>query len=253
MGIFNNVIYACRDVAPLRLYFTHVYKYFTHVCKDVAVQRLYFVHVFKDVTHIICFFFEKKPSKSLLFENFGLILYKGIHIFLNHQNLFCMKIPVNLDKALPLAQIQDILNKLEDIRQQLKDFGVSLTSDERQKSRKLGKRRYAFAEKTLRAAKNYERFLPRDINVQEYERAFEEYNNTNNLKMKARELNELFDDTNIAVGILVMQYTDACYEALQSARKRDGSLDGVVNELEEFNKQSASVEEPDTDANFKKV
>lgn len=98
MGIFNNVIYTCRDVAPLRLCFTHVYKYFTHVCKDVAVlrlyfiyackdialQRLYFIHVFNDVAHIICFFFEKNRFKSLLFENFGLILYKSILIIINH-------------------------------------------------------------------------------------------------------------------------------------------------------------------------
>lgn len=163
-----------------------------------------------------------------------------------------MKSLIDLNKALPLQQINDIISRLEGIRQELKEFGVSLSSEERQKTRKLGKRRYALAEKTLRAAKNFERFLPRDVNVQEYERAFEEYNKTNNLKIKVKELSELFDDTNVAIGVLVMQYTDVCYLALQAARRREGSLDSVVNELEEFNKQTSNSDDTDAGADFKK-
>ena len=82
---------ACKDFIHVFNYSNDAFNYSNDACKDVAVQRLYFIHalkdvahVYKDVAHIICFFFEKKPSKSLLFENFGLILYKDIHIIINH-------------------------------------------------------------------------------------------------------------------------------------------------------------------------
>lgn len=144
----------------------------------------------------------------------------------------------DLNDVLGAQEILDIQAKIADLKTTMSRVKVSLSNTERQHARSVAHRREAYVRSVARVGQNFERVLPRDIEVNNIAKLIDNYQIHKELKIALDELNEMNNDTIIAIGKSIMAEADSIYGALQQARKRDGSLDTAMDEVEEFYRRS---------------
>lgn len=142
-------------------------------------------------------------------------------------------------KMLNATEINDLKGAFGDALSLIERYCVNLTQEERRAARNVGSRREAYVKNLLRVAQEHENTLPRNIDINEFAKLMEIYEQQASLMVRLNRIYELMDDTQVAIGQELMSYVDRIYGALQSARKYESALDRVVAELEEYNKRFA--------------
>lgn len=160
-----------------------------------------------------------------------------------------MRKQLNLDNVLSDVEFDALNQNLENILTDLGKYSVNLTQEERKSARNVSSKREAYVRATLRAAKDHEDFLPRDIDVSVFEQSLSLFEQQLKLMGKLNKITEMIEDTKVAIGQELMYYTDSIYVALQAARKREAMVDRTLIELEGFNKRSKQDDSPVDDNN----
>ncbi len=151
----------------------------------------------------------------------------------------------NPDNSLSQVDFDKLMFHLTEALGLLKRYSVSLTPDERRGNRSVGRRREAYVRQALRAAKAHEQILPRNLDVNRFERMLASFEQHKDMQVILSEIAELGDDTQLAIGRELMTETDIIYGAFKLARYRDASLDRVFGELENFNIRTSQEDEDD--------
>lgn len=101
-------------------------------------------------------------------------------------------------------------------------FLIDLSPEERHQSAKMGDGNKAFVEKVLEISKQNQDFLARSFDLQEFERDVLLYGKLSSILMAFTQLQELIDDTRLAVG------SDAYTAALEAyAYAKRGGAPGI--------------------------
>ncbi|MET0621695.1 MAG: hypothetical protein ABW250_01815 [Pyrinomonadaceae bacterium] len=138
--------------------------------------------------------------------------------------------PVNRVSAqLGEAERQGVFAALQTLRQKL-PFLVDLTPEERRALPRFGDKSRGFVEQALQVAEQNPDILPRTFDVEEMRKDVELFSALSSVQTAVSQLNELVDDTVMAVGseayaaaLLVYQYT----RAAGKGTALDSALDGL--------------------------
>ena len=109
--------------------------------------------------------------------------------------------------SLSAADKQAIMGAIQTIRAKL-PFLVDLSTEDRRFLPKLGDKSLAFAEKAVDVATQNVDMLPRSFDLKEFQQDVQLFSELKSILMAVSQLNELIDDTTLAVG------SDAYSEAL---------------------------------------
>ena len=109
-----------------------------------------------------------------------------------------------MDKNLISASLnakdkQAIMEAIQTIREKL-PFLIDLSKQDRQHLPKLGDKSRAFVEKALEVAKQNVDMLPRSFEPKEFEQDLQLFSDMSSIFIALSQLNELVDDTTLAVG-----------------------------------------------------
>jgi len=154
-----------------------------------------------------------------------------------------MKLYIDIDQMGDQDQFSGWQQMLRDFKQALNFISVSLSMEERRRSRKIGPRRLAYAQAAERRGVLHEEVMPRIFNASHFTSLVTFYNELNKLQSQMDEIQEMIDDTLTAAGIDAMTLTKLVHDGLRSANLINPSLDKALRELDEFNKKAQSEEE----------
>lgn len=154
-----------------------------------------------------------------------------------------MKLYINPDQIPDSSQFEAWKQMLRDLKQSLMVIKVSLSMEERQRSRKMGPRRLAYAQASERRGVQHEDVMPRRFTAYHFTRVITFHSEINALIELILELEEMMDDTVMAAGIDAMTYTKLVHDGLRSANLVDPSLDNALAQLDEFNRKAQAEEE----------
>lgn len=156
-----------------------------------------------------------------------------------------MKFYLNPNQMMDLGQFSQWQQLLRDLKQSLNSIKISLSMEERRRSRKMGPRRLAYAHAAERRGVQHEDVMPRTFTAIQFTNLLAFYNELNKVQSQLSEIQEIIDDTLMAAGIDAMTLTKLVHDGLRSANAIDPSLDNALNELDEFNKKAQAEEEDD--------
>ena len=127
------------------------------------------------------------------------------------------------------AERQGVFDAIQTIRQKL-PFLIDLTPEERRTLPRIGDKSRGFVEQALQVAEQNPGILPSTFDVGEMRNDVELFNALSSVQIAVAQLNELVDDTVMAVGseayasaLLVYQYT----RAAGKGTALDSALDGL--------------------------
>lgn len=158
-----------------------------------------------------------------------------------------MKLYLDVNQLPSQEKLEQWKNELQNVKYGMQANKVSLSMEERQKSRKMGPRRMSYAYSSEHKGGQYEQVMPRQFNPYQMTRTLAYHMEMARLKSYLQELTEIVDDNMVAAGIDAMTYTKVIHDALRTANRLDPSLDSALQELDEFNKR-AQAEEEEEDA-----
>ncbi|MFN7118912.1 MAG: hypothetical protein ACK4TA_19090, partial [Saprospiraceae bacterium] len=121
-------------------------------------------------------------------------------------------------------------------------YRVSLSIEERRYRRKMGARRVAYVQVGERLGEQYEQRMPRDFNSYHLHRVMQSHSGLSRVFSHVSEVNEILDDTLMALGIDAMALAKMVHDTLRTANQLDPSLDGALRELDEFYKRAQAEE-----------
>lgn len=142
--------------------------------------------------------------------------------------------------------------ELMNFKSTLQSIKVSLSLEERRQRRKMGSRRLAYASAAERRGVQHEMVMPRQFNAYQFSQILSFHHELSRLLSHVEEIHEMMDDTLMAAGIDAMTCTKVVHDSLRTANVIDPSLDGALQELDEFNKR-AQVEDTEEDANARRA
>ncbi len=135
------------------------------------------------------------------------------------------RISANLSATDRLA----VMDAIATIRQKL-PFLIDLTTEERKALPKLGDKSRAFVTKALEVGTQNPDFLPRSFNLDEMRRDIELFEALYPILLSLTQLQELVDDTAVAVGSEAYAAGLMVYNYAKASGKGTG-LDSMVNDL----------------------
>jgi hypothetical protein len=159
---------------------------------------------------------------------------------------------VNLDNLPTAANAELTRLAIRDITTQMRPSITSLTQEQRRGMRKMGPRRLAYAQATLRHVTQNEDVLPRNENSIDFTNTNDQYQRLIVLRDVTSSLLEMLDDTVMAIGIDLMRYTKMTHDSFKAANDIEPVYDDILRELDEFNKRATqddtTTETPTADA-----
>ncbi|MBW4639313.1 MAG: hypothetical protein KME05_13950 [Gloeocapsa sp. UFS-A4-WI-NPMV-4B04] len=146
-----------------------------------------------------------------------------------------------ISASLSQADRDGVMKAIATIREKL-PFLVDLTTEERRSLPKMGDKSRAFVSKALEVATQNQEFLPRSFDLEEMRRDVEMFEALYPLLLSLNQLQELMDDTYVAVGSEAYAAALLVYNYAKASGKGAG-LDAVVDEMgRRFARKSRSVQ-----------
>lgn len=153
------------------------------------------------------------------------------------------KISANLSATDRLA----VMDAIATIREKL-PFLVDLTTEDRRTMLKMGDKSRAFVSKALEVATQNPEFLPRSFNVEEMRRDLALYEALYPILLSLTQLQELVDDTYIAIGSEAYAAALAVYNYAKASGDVTG-LDAVIDEMGRRFTRRSKKKQPETSVN----
>ncbi|MBW4569954.1 MAG: hypothetical protein KME31_18575 [Tolypothrix carrinoi HA7290-LM1] len=153
------------------------------------------------------------------------------------------KISANLSATDRLA----VMDAIATIREKL-PFLVDLTTEDRRTMLKMGDKSRAFVSKALEVATQNPEFLPRSFNVEEMRRDLALYEALYPILLSLTQLQELVDDTYIAIGSEAYAAALAVYNYAKASGDVTG-LDAVIDEMGRRFTRRSKKKQPETSMN----
>lgn len=119
-------------------------------------------------------------------------------------------------------------------------FLISLTTEERKKSQKMGPKSLDYVRQCLEGAKAFPDELKKSFDTAEMEKDYEMANHLLGVKVAIQELYELIDDSLTACGIEAMEAANEVYASLKISAKGNASVKGMVDKIGERYKNTSS-------------
>lgn len=153
------------------------------------------------------------------------------------------RISANLSATDRLA----VMDAIATIREKL-PFLVDLTTEDRRTMLKMGDKSRAFVSKALEVATQNPEFLPRSFNVEEMRRDLALYEALYPILLSLTQLQELVDDTYIAIGSEAYAAALAVYNYAKASGDVTG-LDAVIDEMGRRFTRRSKKKQPETSMN----
>ena len=153
------------------------------------------------------------------------------------------KISANLSATDRLA----VMDAIATIREKL-PFLVDLTTEDRRTMLKMGDKSRAFVSKALEVATQNPEFLPRSFDVEEMRRDLALYEALYPVLLSLTQLQELVDDTYIAIGSEAYAAALAVYNYAKASGDVTG-LDAVIDEMGRRFTRRSKKKQPETSVN----
>ncbi|GAX42813.1 hypothetical protein NIES4075_38170 [Tolypothrix sp. NIES-4075] len=153
------------------------------------------------------------------------------------------KISANLSATDRLA----VMDAIATIREKL-PFLVDLTTEDRRTMLKMGDKSRAFVSKALEVATQNPEFLPRSFDVEEMRRDLALYEALYPVLLSLTQLQELVDDTYIAIGSEAYAAALAVYNYAKASGDITG-LDAVIDEMGRRFTRRSKKKQPETSMN----
>ncbi|MGI2905810.1 hypothetical protein [Tolypothrix sp. VBCCA 56010] len=153
------------------------------------------------------------------------------------------RISANLSATDRLA----VMDAIATIREKL-PFLVDLTTEDRRTMLKMGDKSRAFVSKALEVATQNPEFLPRSFNVEEMRRDLALYEALYPILLSLTQLQELVDDTYIAIGSEAYAAALAVYNYAKASGDVTG-LDAVIDEMGRRFTRRSKKKQPETSVN----
>jgi hypothetical protein len=150
------------------------------------------------------------------------------------------QISANLSASDRLA----VMDAIATIRQKL-PFLVDLTTEDRRTMLKMGDKSRAFVSKALEVATQNPDFLPRSFDVEEMRRDLVLYEALYPILLSLTQLQELVDDTYIAIGSEAYAAALAVYNYAKASGDVTG-LDAVIDEMGRRFTRRSKKQQPET-------
>ncbi|MEH2323714.1 MAG: hypothetical protein V7K32_09100 [Nostoc sp.] len=148
---------------------------------------------------------------------------------------------VKISARLSAVERQAVMDAIATIREKL-TFLIDLTTEERKSLPKLGDKSRAFVTKALEIATQNPDFLPRSFNLDEMRRDIELFEALYPILLSLTQLQELVDDTSVAVGSEAYGAALMVYNYAKASGKGAG-LDSMVDDLgRRFARKSKKVQ-----------
>ena len=123
------------------------------------------------------------------------------------------------DVSLSPAEVADIKSHLSLIKYPL-NFAVGLTLDERARIPTISRTNKLFVEDIVDAVDSFPEILPRFMDEQEWETAWELYQQMEDLEIEANQVVQMFRHTKIMVGAMLYKDAREIYQLLKAAYDR---------------------------------
>ena len=153
------------------------------------------------------------------------------------------RISANLSATDRLA----VMDAIATIREKL-PFLVDLTTEDRRTMLKMGDKSRAFVSKALEVATQNPEFLPRSFDVEEMRRDLALYEALYPVLLSLTQLQELVDDTYIAIGSEAYAAALAVYNYAKASGDVTG-LDAVIDEMGRRFTRRSKKKQPETSVN----
>ena len=138
----------------------------------------------------------------------------------------------NIDATLSAADMQDIKDKLAEIRSKL-PFLVNLTIDERRSLRKAGPASVSFVQNAQATAGDNAKILPASFDAEGFARDVNLFAALSELQTVVESLASEIDDTRLAVGAEAMQGAAQTYKYVKTAVPTTPGLRPAAEKLAE--------------------
>jgi len=136
----------------------------------------------------------------------------------------------NIDASLSDTDLKEIKAAIATIEQKM-PFLVNLTAEERRSLYKMGDKRLAFVQNSLKAATNNRGILPNSFDYDGYIKDCELAAKLTEVVMALHQITEQADDTLMAVGSEAMGSSLTVYEYVKTAAKRTAGLKVIAEQL----------------------
>lgn len=153
------------------------------------------------------------------------------------------RISANLSATDRLA----VMDAIATIRQKL-PFLIDLTTEDRRTMLKMGDKSRAFVSKALEVATQNPDFLPRSFDIEEMRRDLVLYEALYPILLSLTQLQELVDDTYIAIGSEAYAAALAVYSYAKASGDVTG-LDAVIDEMGRRFSRRSKKKQPETSVN----
>jgi len=160
----------------------------------------------------------------------------------------------NISAKVSSADKNEIIQNLKNIENIL-DFTVNLTGEERRKLRKMGAKRTSYVQSVHSGLKANPDILPASFSLDEFNKDVELITVLKEIDNHLAPLAEAVDDTLMAVGSEAMKQADTGYSYIKTAAETNQNLTGLAAQISEhFSGQGAAgsgdiVEEDETNLN----
>ncbi len=145
-----------------------------------------------------------------------------------------------ISASLSQADREEVMVAIATIKEKL-PFLIDLTAEERKALPKMGDKSRAFVSKALEVATQNSDFLPRSFDIEEMRRDVELFEGLYPVVMALMQLQELLDNTYVAVGSEAYAAALAVYTYVKASGQGAG-LEAVVDELgQRFARKSRKV------------
>jgi hypothetical protein len=136
----------------------------------------------------------------------------------------------NIEATLSDADLKEIKEAIDVIQAKM-PFLVNLTADERRSLFKMGDKRLAFVQNSLKAAESNRGILPNSFDFDGYVKDCELASQLTEVLMALRQITEQTDDTLMAVGSEAVSSSLTVYEYVKTAAKKTAGLKSVADQL----------------------
>jgi hypothetical protein len=154
----------------------------------------------------------------------------------------------NIEATLSDADLKEIKAAISTIEAKM-PFLVNLRAEERRSLFKMGDKRLAFVQNSLKAAENNRGILPNSFDYDGFVKDCELASQLTEVLMSLRQITEQTDDTLMAVGSEAVSSSLTVYEYVKTAAKKTAGLKTVADQLGNLFKaikgSSSKPSEPD--------
>jgi hypothetical protein len=124
-------------------------------------------------------------------------------------------------RNIPADIIRQIDTKLNEIRELMKPYAITLTPTERREMPKMGEKSFAFVEKSHDYALNYPNLVPSYLDMLEFDIDFADARGLWSIRNSAKQVYDIIDDTAMAAGSESFQAALLFYSTVKTAAAKN--------------------------------